>query len=75
MARQINMRRSEDGLTSRRRLARHFVKQLETIHLYSVARLRMPKKQQFVSGASLADRLLEVPVLTEEEVWTTDKAT
>ena len=31
-ARQINVHRSEDGLTARRRRARHFVNQMETFH-------------------------------------------
>lgn len=75
-ARQLNVCRSEDGLTSRRRLTRHFVKQMETFHLYSAAKLRMPKKKKkFFSGTSLGDCLVEVPVLKEEELWTTDKAT
>jgi hypothetical protein len=75
-ARQLNVCRSEDGLTSRRRLARHFVKQMETFHLYSAAKLRMPKKKKkFFSGTSLGDSLVEVPVLKEEELWATDKAT
>ncbi len=74
--RQLNVCRSEDGLTSRRRLARHFVKQMETFHLFSAAKLRMPKKKKkFFSGTSLGDSLVEVPVLKEEELWATDKAT
>ena len=35
----------------------------------------MPRKQnKLCSGISLGDSLVEVPVLTEEEVWPTDKA-
>ena len=49
--RQINVRRSEDGLSSRRRLTRHFVKQMETFHVYSVAKLRMPRNKHMFSPA------------------------
>ena len=49
--RQLNAHRSEEGLSSRRRLTRHFVKQLETFHLFSAARLRMPKKAKKCSLA------------------------
>ena len=75
VSRKVHVHRSEDGLTARRRLARHFVKQMETFHLFSGARLRMPKKNKFFSGSSLGDSLVEVPVLLEEELWATDKAT
>jgi hypothetical protein len=77
VARQLNVHRSEDGLTSRRRPSRHCVKQLETFHLYSAARLRMPRraKKHLGSGTRLGDSRVEVPVLKEEDLWATDKAT
>ena len=78
VVRLINVRRSEseDGLTSSRRLTRHFVEQMETFHLSSVVRLRMPRKKEAVFlRRQLGDSLLEVPVLSEEKVWCTDKAT
>ena len=74
--RHLNVCRSEDGLTSRRRLTRHFVKQMETFHLFSAARLRMPKRRKlYFPGTSVGDSLVEVPVLLEDELWQTSKAT
>jgi hypothetical protein len=73
-SRQLHVTRSEDGLTSRRRLARHSVKQMETFHFFSGAKLRMPKKpKKFFTGTNLGDCLVEVPVLSEADLWSTDK--